>query len=286
LVYDVGMRLGEDTAWYLRRGFRVIGVEANPSLLEGLRARFRDELASGDLVIVDRAVGHEPGTARFAITPGQPNWGTLDRRFVQRFESTRGAVEYVEVEVVTFESILREHGVPYYLKVDIEGHDQLCVNALADVEDRPAFVSIESCATSPGATVAAARAEIGVLAVLGYERFAYVDQRVLCDLDGTELIGEGPPLRYVYENGASGPFGLDIPNRWIDAASAGAVAVGLVGRYHVLGFQGRYSKAWPSQALRRNLRRVGVRSRRAHLGMPRWYDLHAAHRSVVADLPS
>jgi hypothetical protein len=29
LVYDVGMFNGDDTAYYLKKGFRVVGIEAN-----------------------------------------------------------------------------------------------------------------------------------------------------------------------------------------------------------------------------------------------------------------
>ena len=32
LVYDVGVHRGDDTAYYLHKGFRVVGVEANPAM--------------------------------------------------------------------------------------------------------------------------------------------------------------------------------------------------------------------------------------------------------------
>jgi len=34
---------------------------------------------------------------------------------------------YVDVPAVRFETILGECGVPYYLKIDVEGLDLLCV---------------------------------------------------------------------------------------------------------------------------------------------------------------
>jgi len=37
LIYDVGAQLGEDTDFYLRKGFKVVAIEANPPLAEGLR---------------------------------------------------------------------------------------------------------------------------------------------------------------------------------------------------------------------------------------------------------
>jgi hypothetical protein len=41
LIYDVGMHNGDDTAYYLRRGFRVIAIEPNPALVATAAERFR-----------------------------------------------------------------------------------------------------------------------------------------------------------------------------------------------------------------------------------------------------
>lgn len=40
LIIDVGGNNGDDTAFYLHRGYRVVMVEANPLLAEHLRGRF------------------------------------------------------------------------------------------------------------------------------------------------------------------------------------------------------------------------------------------------------
>jgi hypothetical protein len=49
----------------------------------------------------------------------------------------------VAVRCRPFAALLREHGVPFYLKVDIEGHDHHCLNAL-DPADLPRYVSCEA----------------------------------------------------------------------------------------------------------------------------------------------
>lgn len=41
LIFDIGMYKGEDTDFYLKRGFRVIAFEANPDMIALLRATFR-----------------------------------------------------------------------------------------------------------------------------------------------------------------------------------------------------------------------------------------------------
>jgi len=44
---------GDDTAYYLHKGFRVVGVEANPVMADHLRNRFTSEIASGALLALD-----------------------------------------------------------------------------------------------------------------------------------------------------------------------------------------------------------------------------------------
>ena len=56
LIYDVGMHKGEDTDFYLRKGFRVVAFEADPDLTGYCRKRFKEFLDSGQLKIVEGAI--------------------------------------------------------------------------------------------------------------------------------------------------------------------------------------------------------------------------------------
>jgi FkbM family methyltransferase len=78
LIYDVGMNNGDDTAYYLSRGFRVIAIEANPLLVEQGSQRFEREIAAGDLVILSIGVSDREGTFPFYICDADPEWSTFD----------------------------------------------------------------------------------------------------------------------------------------------------------------------------------------------------------------
>ena len=47
LIYDVGMHRGEDTQFYLRKGFRVVAFEANPENVSFCRNKFRESIDHG-----------------------------------------------------------------------------------------------------------------------------------------------------------------------------------------------------------------------------------------------
>ncbi len=45
LIYDLGSHNGQDSEFYLKKGFIVVAVEANPTLCDGLKLRFSREIA-------------------------------------------------------------------------------------------------------------------------------------------------------------------------------------------------------------------------------------------------
>lgn len=56
LIYDVGMHQGQDTDFYLKKGFDVVSFEANPSNAEICRKRFAHAIAAKRLTIVEGAI--------------------------------------------------------------------------------------------------------------------------------------------------------------------------------------------------------------------------------------
>lgn len=68
-------------------------------------------------------------------------FGTTNTEWVER---NRVNVTQIEVPVVRFQDHLRRTGTPYFVKIDIEGDDGLCLDALLALEARPALLSLES----------------------------------------------------------------------------------------------------------------------------------------------
>jgi FkbM family methyltransferase len=268
LIYDVGMHRGEDTDFYLKRGHCVVGIEANPTLVAELRARFKAEISAGQLRIVDKAINSHAGMARFAINQMNSVWGTLRDEFISRNDALGSPSTFIEVECLTFGQILREYGMPYYLKIDIEGCDLLCLEALNGFDDRPRYVSIETVATSPRRGVAETLAEIRLLRRLGYKRFQYVDQAPIADSTHHFSI-EGNSLTYTFPAESSGPFGAELPGRWrtFGVTALRGVSLRLIDDFWGHGgWLTKLAGASRSRKLRRRL--TGQASH--------WYDLHAA----------
>ena len=240
LIYDVGMHNGDDTAYYLWRGFRVVAIEANPELVANAANRFRSEIEAGHVKILNVGIAAEEGELPFWVCQADSRLSSFDRRGA----SLDGlcAVREIRVPCRKFRSILDEFGVPFYLKIDIQGNDSLCVEALHPRE-LPEFLSVE-IKLSDMALVALVRER-------GFNQFKYISQTHFLPLElppvaETRLIQRAERLRqsgktyvralrklggrywiqrqfsrlrtrngWVFPAGSSGPFGDELLGRWL-----------------------------------------------------------------------
>jgi FkbM family methyltransferase len=165
LVFDIGVNNGEDTAYYLRRGFRVVGVDANPAMVAFCEGRFEGEIRAGRLTLLNVGLAADEGTASFFVSEGNGGvWSSLDPALALRGDLGSHAVT---VQARSLRSLVQEYGVPFYLKVDIEGAEHLCLRDI-DRTEAPAYVSFEAHE---------GRLEnLFLLVQAGYTRFKLIDQ--------------------------------------------------------------------------------------------------------------
>lgn len=268
-VYDVGMHEGEDTEFYLRQGYRVVGVEANPGLIPRLRAKFSKEIANGTVAIVAKAIAKQAGTIKFAINDTTSVWGTADEHFADRNASLHSAPStYVDVPAVPFEDVLRTYGVPHYLKLDVEGAEMLCLKALEGFPTRPDFLSVESRVTSPGFGFADVLEEIRTLKGLGYTSFQYVGQ---AGIPGRRHASPGADAEdaHVFSAHSSGPFGPDLDGTWRPFWTTAAIGLGLRLQEDLTGPSGRLQGKLAIRPVR--VVRKALTGR-----VSDWFDLHAS----------
>jgi len=219
LIVDAGLHAGEDADFYLRKGFRVVGIEANPRLCRRARRRFRADIAGGRLSIVEGALSDRAGSADFLLFRSsrfrrRDEWSALDNHYARRnVEEKQLRYRRIRVETLTFASVLARYGVPYYAKLDVEGSELPCVRALRDAPERPRFVSLEVDYLDRARSVAA----LDELVSLGYARFKVIEQGRHAPLSAERSQHEGSPIDYVFTGDSTGPFGEDTAGEWQDA---------------------------------------------------------------------
>jgi FkbM family methyltransferase len=204
LIFDLGMHDGSDTGFYLRKGFRVVAVEARPDCCAAARQKFGEAIADGRLVIVERALWHSGGD-RIAFYL-RSDWSSAFREAAERDGVPSTAIE---VPTVTLAELFAEFGVPHYLKCDIEGAEHCLLADLCASAQRPAFVSMED----PNGAAAQR------LAGIGYDRFQMVNQGHLRLFKPPRPAREGRYADVNFTGAHSGLFGRELePRRWVSFA--------------------------------------------------------------------
>ncbi len=216
-IFDIGMHNGQDTIYYLKMGYKVVAVEANPMLVEECTKKFQNYIADGRLQIVNVGIAEEKGVLPFYVNNRMSTWSSFDKQYASKEGSTYTTIE---VECVTQKDIFEEYGVPYYLKVDIEGFDYLVLKDIPEGDIKPKYVSFEATEAS----------WIDIVRDKGYTKFKLINQLSYKDVNLKKEKSRSwlftlqvkqsiqkyfPFVPFKHKKGATGPFGEHLEGKWL-----------------------------------------------------------------------
>jgi FkbM family methyltransferase len=126
LVFDIGAHVGDRIAAFRRLGAKVIAVEPQPALAFTIALLFgRDSL-----VVLERvAVGRTAGEVRLMVNVNNPTVSTASHAFVHAARDAPGWQgqiwdRSVRVPMTTLEALIERHGMPAFIKIDVEGFEE------------------------------------------------------------------------------------------------------------------------------------------------------------------
>ena len=200
LIFDIGMNHGEDTEFYLAKGFRVVGVEANPQIASELRLRFEREIADGRLTLIAKGIWHEPGSIPFYKNLSNDHWSSFDPKYGCRDGTP---YEVLEVSTMTIGDLIERFGTPYFMKIDVEGADKTILSDLRRIASIPAYLSVEEYGFRA----------IDDLFAVGYREFQTLPQgnKAWAAISASE----GPAVERRFDGRDSGTFGQELPANWL-----------------------------------------------------------------------
>jgi FkbM family methyltransferase len=205
VIYDFGANNGDDISYYFLKAERVVAVEANPILCEQIRSRFAAEIGAGRLVVENCVVSAGIASDRVPFYVHRSN------HVLSQFLQPDDAAEFDEIHLRArpASEIVRTHGEPLYIKIDVEGYDQQILRDLFENCIRPPYISAESYDIEVFAQ----------LVVAGYAAFKLTDGFSVWKLYNDHPVRslDGSLRKYSFPFQSAGPFGEDLKGQWMTA---------------------------------------------------------------------
>lgn len=258
LVFDIGFHKGEDSRYYLYRGYNVVAVDASLHLVKEGSELFAQEIKEKRLTLINAVVADEERDEVLFYISNNSEWSSTNKYIAGR---NGMLAQELRLSAIGLNHLIKDYGVPYYCKIDIEGNDILALKSLEKVEELPLYISVET--ECLGHNVKDGDVSIYDTLIqlhrLGYSRFKLVDQSTFSVL-GNSPFYSNKELGFDYHladklyakrilhttdsystfseffaNG-SGPFGEDLLGEWFNFESAKCIITRHVQDQRSLGY--------------------------------------------------
>jgi FkbM family methyltransferase len=151
IIFDVGANEGAKADIFLRLGANVVAIEPDGACQGMLRDRFlRYRWRSSRVLLVGKAVSDKHGKQEMWIDGPGSAVNTMSRKWADHLKENKDGFRHghfglefnrsISVETTTIADLIKLYGVPFFIKIDVEGHE---LSVLRGMPEPVPFLSFE-----------------------------------------------------------------------------------------------------------------------------------------------
>jgi FkbM family methyltransferase len=206
IIYDLGAGDGSNIPYYLLKADIVVAVEANPKLCQIIKKKFNKEISKKNLIVENVIITNEINNLN-------------DIFYIHKYHDLLGQYPKPDKRINNFyiinirsqdiTSLIKTHGEPYYIKIDLENYDNTILEKILSSEIKFSYLSVEINNNET----------ISILTKLGnFNSYKIVNGKKISK-HYTKAIIENKSqkkIEYSFLTNSAGPFGNDIKGFWMD----------------------------------------------------------------------
>lgn len=133
LVFDIGAHVGDRISSLRRLGARVVAVEPQPGAMRALRLiHGRDR----NVTLLQVAAGDASGELTLLVNTKNPTVSTASQDFIAAADGASGWEgqswdHRITVPALTLDALIAAHGLPDFIKIDVEGFEDRVLAGLS-----------------------------------------------------------------------------------------------------------------------------------------------------------
>src|SRR5208283_5610820 len=125
LVFDIGANVGVVSAVFTSLGARVVALEPNADCVRHIQLSYAGE----KLEVIQAAAGQANGLIVLNVADESDAKSSVSKEWMttigEQDQSYRGVwTRRTVVPMVTLDTLIGQYGVPYYIKIDVEGFEE------------------------------------------------------------------------------------------------------------------------------------------------------------------
>ena len=211
IIFDIGCNEGQNLQYFLKKADYVVGIEANPILINNIKNKFQREIFSKKLFLENIALSDKNSTTSFYVNK--------KKNYLSQLEKPKKIFNYRKIKINTMKpskiikkylTILKLKNIEL-IKIDVETSSEKVFEDLLNNKILSKFLSIE--AQSPKV--------LELILQSPYKSFKLLNGKdVGTKLKKLKIIDKNNnKIKFDFKIHSAGPYGLDIPGRYYSKSS-------------------------------------------------------------------